>query len=58
MLTASTSILLLYATTTPNIGTLYRVRYGYLMLLITLGLAGACVLWAKWVGRSDTAYEK
>lgn len=47
MLTASLSIIVLYAVTTPNIGTLYRVRYGYLMMLICLGLAGACTLWTR-----------
>jgi len=52
VLAASVSMLMLYAVTTPNIGTLYRVRYGYLMLLITLGLAGACDLWARRTGRA------
>jgi hypothetical protein len=48
MMGASLSILLLYAVSTPNIGTLYRVRYGYLMLLVTLGLAGAITLYIRW----------
>ncbi len=48
VLSAGLSIMILYAVTTPNIGTLYRVRYGYIMLLITLGLAGACALLTRY----------
>ncbi len=33
--------LLLYSYATPNIGSLYRLRYGFLMLLVTLGVAAA-----------------
>lgn len=38
-------ILLLYSYATPNIGSLYRLRYGFLMLLVTLGVAGAFGAW-------------
>jgi hypothetical protein len=38
-------LLLLYSYATPNIGSLYRLRYGFLMLLVTLGVAGACGAW-------------
>jgi len=31
---------LVFALTVPNLGTLYRMRYGFLMLLISIGLAG------------------
>lgn len=31
---------LIYAVSTPNIGSLYRQRYGFLMLLVGIGLAG------------------
>jgi hypothetical protein len=34
------SMILLYAYSTPNLGTLYRQRYGFLMLLVTMGFAG------------------
>ena len=33
-------IILLLAITIPNIGTLYRMRYGYLQILVGLGLIG------------------
>ena len=33
--------LLLYSYATPNIGSLYRLRYGFLMLLVALGVAAA-----------------
>jgi hypothetical protein len=38
-------LLLLYSYATPNIGSLYRLRYGFLMLLVTLGVAGAFGAW-------------
>lgn len=40
-------ILLIYSYATPNIGSLYRLRYGFLMLLVTLGLVGAIGAWRK-----------
>ena len=40
-------ILLIYSYATPNIGSLYRLRYGFLMLLVALGLAGASIAWRK-----------
>lgn len=38
MVTFSIALLLLLATVTPNIGALHRMRYGYLMLLVGLGV--------------------
>lgn len=38
-------LLLIYSYATPNIGSLYRLRYGFLMLLVTLGVAGALAAW-------------
>jgi len=38
-------ILLLYSYATPNIGSLYRLRYGFLMLLVALGVAGVFGFW-------------
>jgi hypothetical protein len=32
-----------YALIIPNLGALYRFRYGFLMLLVGLGLAGAWI---------------
>jgi hypothetical protein len=40
-------ILLIYSYATPNIGSLYRLRYGFLMLLVMLGLLGAIDAWRK-----------
>ena len=40
-------ILLMYSYATPNIGSLYRLRYGFLMLLVSLGLVGAVYAWRK-----------
>jgi len=40
-------ILLIYSYATPNIGSLYRLRYGFLMLLVALGLVGASIAWRK-----------
>jgi hypothetical protein len=37
----SATLLLLYTYITPNIGSLYRSRHGFLMLLVALGIAGA-----------------
>lgn len=37
-------LLLLYTYITPNIGSLYRSRHGFLMLLLALGIAGAIAL--------------
>ena len=34
----STSMMVLFGISTPNIGTLYRMRYVYLMLLVSLAL--------------------
>ena len=45
-------ILLLYAYVVPNVGTLYRLRYGALMPLVAMGVAGAAYafedLRARW----------
>ena len=40
-----TILLLMYAYATPNIGSLYRLRYGFLMLLATVGVASALAAW-------------
>lgn len=40
-------LLLIYSYATPNIGSLYRLRYGFLMLLVALGLVGASIAWHK-----------
>lgn len=35
-----TMMVLVYAFSTPNLGSLYRQRYGFLMLLVGVGLIG------------------
>ena len=40
-------ILLIYSYATPNIGSLHRLRYGFLLLLVTLGFVGAIYAWRK-----------
>ena len=39
------SLILIYAMGTPVVGTLYRIRYAYLMLFVALGIAAALSLW-------------
>ncbi len=34
------SVMLVYGVSSPNVGTLYRVRYGYLMVFLSLGVLG------------------
>lgn len=41
-----------FALVTPNVGTLYRLRYGYLMLLVALASAAAIQrLRTRWPAR-------
>lgn len=52
-----TILLLLYSYATPNIGSLYRLRYGFLMLLVSLGIAGAFAGWRTYRNSSHcTSY--
>ena len=41
--------LLVYGFTTANLGTLYRVRYAYLFVMLALGLLG----WFTWLDKTD-----
>ena len=45
------TLLLLYTYITPNIGSLYRSRYGYLMMFAAMGLAGAVSIWHRLDGK-------
>ena len=45
------TLLLLYTYITPNIGSLYRSRYGYLMIFVALGFAGAVSIWHRLDGK-------
>jgi hypothetical protein len=56
VITAFAGILLLvYAFATPNIGSLYRLRFGYLMLFVTLGLTGATTIIFEILGSKKSA---
>ena len=39
---------LIYAITTPNLGTLIRVRFSLVMMLASLGTVGTVLLWDAW----------
>ncbi len=48
------SLVLVYALGTPNVGTLYRVRYAYLMPFVALGVLAAVSLWRdRWERRRE-----
>ncbi|MHB8171594.1 MAG: hypothetical protein ACYDG6_08635 [Thermincolia bacterium] len=50
----SSGMMLIYGLVVPNIGTLYRWRYGYIMMLVALGIAGCIIVWQKLrAGRQD-----
>ena len=42
----------LYAFITPNVGSLYRTRFGFLMLMVALGVSGAIALWQRVLART------
>ncbi len=46
-LTFAFNVLLVYGLVFVNIGTLYRMRYCYIMILTSLGILGAVTVWAK-----------
>ena len=41
------SMIVVYGVAVVNVGTLYRMRYGYLMLLMALGIAGGLTAWQR-----------
>lgn len=44
LITFSTSMILVFSIGTPNVGTLYRIRYGFLMPVVGLGVLAAVTL--------------
>lgn len=40
-----TVLVLVYAFVTPNLGSLHRLRYGFLMLIVAVAVAGAITAW-------------
>lgn len=49
----SYGMMVTYSIATPNIGTLYRMRYGFIMTLIAIGIAGGFEAWKR-LKNSDT----
>jgi hypothetical protein len=43
--TFSIILMLVYTYSMPNIGTLYRTRYGFLMTLVGIGIVGGIAAW-------------
>lgn len=54
------SLLVFYGTTSANIGTLYRVRYFYLFLMMLIGLAGWLLYFERrgWLARAAAALAR
>jgi murein biosynthesis integral membrane protein MurJ len=54
------SLLVFYGTTSANIGTLYRVRYFYLFLMLLIGLAGWLLYFERrgWLARAAAAWAR
>ncbi len=44
-------IVLAYSYTTPNLGTLYRLRYGFVMTMAGVGLSAICMTVLDWRAR-------
>ena len=51
-------ILMVYSVATPNVGTLYRVRYAYLMVFVAFGVLAAGHLWREWWIRRRGAVDR
>jgi len=45
LVTFGTGMSLVYAVAITNVGALYRMRYGYVMILVALGLTGGLAAW-------------
>lgn len=45
IITLCTGMMLVYGLVVANVGTLYRMRYGYMMTLVALGVAAGLALW-------------
>jgi hypothetical protein len=43
-----TGMMLVYALVVANVGTLYRFRYGFIMTLVAVGIAGGLSAWEAW----------
>jgi hypothetical protein len=54
-ITFSLIMILTYSYATPNVGSLYRLRYGFLMITVAFGLASASVAFTKF---SDSLKKK
>ncbi len=47
VLTFCSGMLLIYALVVANVGTLYRFRYGFIMTLVAMGIAGGLSFWER-----------
>lgn len=47
VLTFCTGMMLVYALVVANVGTLYRFRYGFIMTLVAMGIAGGLSFWER-----------
>jgi hypothetical protein len=43
------AVILILASTHVNVGTLHRTRYGFLMALVALGVAGGVAAWTTYL---------
>ena len=51
-------ILMIYSVSTRNLGTLYRVRYAYLMVFVAMGIMGMATLWRDWRARERLVHSR
>jgi putative Ca2+/H+ antiporter (TMEM165/GDT1 family) len=47
-------VMVMYSLAIPHVGALYRYRYAYFMLLVTLGITVAIKLWCEAVSHRKT----
>ena len=38
-------MMIIYVLSNPNVGTIYRERYGFIMILVAMGIAGGIHAW-------------
>jgi len=51
-------MMIIYGLTISNIGTLYRMRYGYIMMMVALGLAGLSEVRKNYLGRRQNTHRQ
>lgn len=53
-----TIMLMIYTYIMPNVGTLYRTRYGFLMMLVALGIAGGITAWRRFFRHNSASISQ